>query len=181
MIISKENGFKQSLAWPARHSSWLEYGKAHQCDFHFYSKNSIMKNISNLQDFNIHVKFKLSALWIATMFCYVYGDFFTLFVPGRIENLMSGNSGVGSTSPIKLLLFAMLMTIPSVMIFLSLALKANVNRWMSLIIGTLFTLIMILVVSTSLGEWMIFYTYLGVVEIILTSLVVWFAWRWPKE
>jgi len=115
------------------------------------------------------------------MFCYVYGDFFTLFVPGRIENLMNGNSGAGSTSPTKLLMFAILMTIPSIMIFLSVALKPKVNRWLNLAMGVFFTAIMILVVSVSIDEWMIFYIYLGVVEIILTSLIVWLAWRWPKQ
>jgi hypothetical protein len=139
-----------------------------------------MINTSALQDFYVPVKFKLSALWIATMFCYVYGDFFTLFVPGRIENLISGNSGVGSTSPIKLLMFSILMTIPSIMIFLSVALKAKINRWINVAMGIFFTAIMILVVSTSMSEWMVFYTYLGSVEIVLTSLIVWMAWQWPK-
>lgn len=137
-------------------------------------------NKPSLEDFKINVKLKLSALWIAVMFCYIYGDFFTLFVPGRIENLMHGNSGVGMTTPSKILLFAIMMSLPPMMIFLSLVLKPAINRWANLIAGLFFTAIMILVVSTSIGQWMLFYTYLGTVEIILTLLILVHAWRWPK-
>jgi len=140
-----------------------------------------MKNNAQLQDIKINIKFKLSALWAAVMFCYIYGDFFTLFVPGRIENLMNGQSGTGDTTPIKLLMYAILMTLPSIMIFLSLILKAKANRWLNIVMGIFFTLVMILVVTISVSDWMIFYTYLGIVEIVITSLIVLFAWTWPKE
>ena len=143
--------------------------------------NANMTNANNLEDFKINVKFKLSALWVSVMLCYIYGDFFTLFVPGHIESLMSGNSGLGTTTPVKLLLFAILMTIPAVMVFLSLALRAKVNRLLNISVGIFFTAIMVLVVSTSIGDWMVFYIFLGIVEIIITSLIIWYAWKWPKK
>ncbi len=133
------------------------------------------------EDFKIDVKFKLSALWTAVMFCYIYGDYFTLFIPGRIKNLMNGNAGVGATTPLKLLMFAVLMTLPSVMIFLSLILKPAINRLFNIIVGIFFTLVMILIVGMSIETWMIFYCYLGLMEILLTSLIIWFAWQWPKK
>lgn len=88
-----------------------------------------------LQDFPINVKFKLSALWASVMFCYVYGDFFSLFLPSRLQNLLNGESGVGATTPLKLLMFAVLMTLPSLMVFLSLALKAKTNRRLNIALG----------------------------------------------
>lgn len=139
-----------------------------------------MINTNNLQDTPIHVKFKLSALWASVMFCYIYGDFFTLFVPGRIQHLMEGNSGAGDTTPLKLLLFAILMAIPPLMSFLSLILKPRINRMLNLLIGLFFTAIMVLVVATSMGTWMLFYTFLGIIEITITSLIVWYAWKWPR-
>lgn len=132
------------------------------------------------EDMPISIKTKLSACWIAVMFCYVYGDFFLLFVPGRIKNLMEGNSGAGTTTPLSLLAFAIMMTVPIVMIVLSLVLKPRINRMVNIAAGILFTLIMGLVVATSFGEWMIFYTYLGILEMILTILIIWQAWKWPK-
>lgn len=133
------------------------------------------------EDFQVNIKIKLSALWVAVMFCYVYGDYFILFVPGHIKNLMDGNSGVGTTTPLSLLGFAVLMTLPIVMIFLSVMLKAKVSRWANISVGIFFTLVMTLIVVTSKGQWMLFYIYLGLVEIILTSTIVWLAWKWPKQ
>lgn len=134
-----------------------------------------------LDNFKVNVKIKLAALWTAVMFCYVYGDFFSLFVPGRLQKLMDGHSGVGETTPYSLLSFAVLMTIPSLMIFLSVALKPNANRLLNLITGTLFTLIMLLILATSINKWMLFYGYLALIEVLLTILVIVHAWNWPKQ
>lgn len=131
------------------------------------------------EDFRINIKFRLAALWTSLMFCYVYGDFFSLFVPGRIQRLMDGNSGAGETTPIMLLAYAVLLATPALMIFFSIALKARLNRLLNIILGSFFTLVMILVTATSLGEWMLFYTFLGIVEIILTCIIVWQAVKWP--
>ena len=134
----------------------------------------------HLEDFKINIKLKLSALWVAVMFCYVYGDFFSLFVPGRIKDLMDGQSGVGATTPSSLLSFAIMMTIPSLMIFFSLVFKPQINRWTNIVAGVLFTLIMALILTKSISEWKIFYAYLACIEMILTGSVVWLALRWPK-
>jgi hypothetical protein len=133
-----------------------------------------------LENVRIDVKVKLSALWISLMFCYIYGDFFTLFVPGRIRGLMNGQSGAGPITPWVLLAYAVLLSIPPLMIFLSLILKPTINRIINIVAGIFFALVMVLVVVTSIDKWMIFYIYLGVIEIIITSLIVYQAWHWPK-
>ena len=40
------------------------------------------------QDFKVNIKLKLSLLWTSVMFCYVYGDYFQLYVPGKVEGLI---------------------------------------------------------------------------------------------
>jgi hypothetical protein len=134
---------------------------------------------NTLEDLKVNIKLKLAALWTSLMFCYVYGDFFSLFVPGRIQRLIDGESGAGETTPVMLLLYAVLLALPALMIFFSVTLKARLNRLLNIIMGVFFTLVMILVVLTSLSEWMIFYTFLGVIEIILTCTIVWQAIKWP--
>lgn len=134
---------------------------------------------NSLEDFKVNIKLKLAALWTSLMFCYVYGDFFSLFVPGRIQRLIDGESGAGETTPVMLLLYAVLLALPALMIFFSVTLKARLNRLLNIIMGVFFTLVMILVVLTSLSEWMIFYIFLGVIEIILTCIIVWQAIKWP--
>lgn len=134
---------------------------------------------TTFEDVKINIKIKLAALWTSLMFCYVYGDFFSLFVPGRIQRLMEGNSGAGETTPVTILSYAILLALPSLMIVLSVILKARINRLLNIFAGIFFTLVMVLVTITSLGEWMIFYTFLGIVEIILTCTIVWQAIKWP--
>ena len=40
------------------------------------------------EDFQINVKLKISALWVAVMFCYVYGDYIEIYVPGVLAEAM---------------------------------------------------------------------------------------------
>jgi len=130
-----------------------------------------------LADPPVSVKVKLSGLWTAVMFCYVYGDFFSLFKPGRLAQMQAGQTGAGPATQGTLRAFAALMSIPSLMIFLTLALKAPLSRWLNLISGTAFTLLMLAIIP---GTWA-FYFCLGSLEAILTASIVWLAWRWPRE
>lgn len=134
-----------------------------------------------LEDIKVNIRFKLSALWASVMFCYVYGDFFGLFTPGRIKDLMDGQSGMGTTTPFTLLAYAVLMTIPSLMIFLSLVLKPGISRWVNIITGIFFTLIMGLILVTTKSSWMLFYRYFAFIEIVLTGTIVWLSWKWPRS
>lgn len=81
-----------------------------------------------LEDKEVNIKFKLSALWISVMLCYIYGDFFEFYVPGKIKNLMANVTSIGPTTPILLLGFSISMAIPALMVFLSLTLKPRIPR-----------------------------------------------------
>jgi hypothetical protein len=126
----------------------------------------------------IPIKIKLAALWTSVMFCYIYADYFGLYVPGSLQDMIDGNMGpLGKSTQGVLLGTSLLMAIPSVMIFLSVALKAGVNRWLNITFGVIYTLI---IGITIVGAWR-FYQLFGAIEIVLTSLVVWYAWTWPKR
>ncbi len=96
-----------------------------------------------LQNPKINIKIKLSALWASLMAFYIYGDYFELYVPGKIENLINVNAKL--ESPTLLLIASMLIAIPALMIALSILLEPKINRILNIIFGTLFTLIVILV------------------------------------
>ncbi|NIG53240.1 DUF6326 family protein [Chitinophaga sp. Cy-1792] len=134
-----------------------------------------------LHDLKVNIKLKLSAMWAVVMFCYIYGDVFSLFVPSRLKGLLAGESGVGPTTPGKLVMFTAVVLLPALMVLLSLLLKATVNKWLNIIMGVVYTAIMILTVLSSLDPWWVFYTILGVVEILLTITIVITAARWPKH
>jgi hypothetical protein len=140
--------------------------------------NSTITN--SFEDIKVNTKIKLSALWVSLMLLYIYGDIFSLFVPQRLKGLMNGHMGVGETTPYKLLAAAILMTVPALMVLLSLVLKPKANRIVNIIAGVIYTIVMVLVVLISIDPWWIFYIFLGVVEIIITLLIVWQAWKWPK-
>jgi hypothetical protein len=67
------------------------------------------------------------------------------------------------------------------MVCLSIILKPTINKWSNIVFGIFFTAIMLLIATTSLTPWRTFYVFLAIVESIITSLIVWYAWRWPKQ
>jgi hypothetical protein len=138
-----------------------------------------MKNAGTaLDDIKIHVKMKISALWVSVMLCYIYGDYFGLYKPGALQGMLEGKMvPLGPTTQGVLLGTSVMMAIPSVMVFLSLALKPNLNRWVNIISGVIYTVIMLI---TMPGAWA-YYIFLGIVEVVLTALIVWYAWNWPKQ
>jgi hypothetical protein len=48
---------------------------------------------STLEDVRVGVRPKISALWIAMLILFAYGDIFGFFKPGQIEEVMSGEIG----------------------------------------------------------------------------------------
>jgi hypothetical protein len=128
-------------------------------------------------DINVHVRFKLFALWSSVMFFYIYGDYFQLYQPGQLQDILAGKTALGTLSQGVLLGMSAIMVIPSLMPFLSLVLPAGLDRWVNLVFGTIYTVIMIIAIR---GGWH-FYILYGLIEIILTALVVWYAWTWPRQ
>ena len=72
---------------------------------------------------------------------------------------------------------AILMLLPILMIFLSLALKAIANRWINMILGIVYACINLVIMVTTGGAWFYYYI-LAVVEVVFSALIVWYAWRW---
>ena len=127
------------------------------------------------QDVKIPVKMKLSALWVSLMLLYIYADILSLFRPGQVEEMLEGRMGPFPVTAGSLLTAAILMIIPAVMVFLSLTLKTKAARWTNITLGALYTLVN---VSNLIGETWMYYLSFGVVEIALTLIIVWYAWKW---
>ena len=94
-----------------------------------------------------------------------------------MDDLLAGElAGVRMTQAV-LLGSAVLMAIPSVMVFLSLALRAKANRWANAILGIAH--IVILAGTFFVGEVSVLYAFYAGVEFVLIVLIVWHAWKWP--
>jgi hypothetical protein len=133
--------------------------------------------VSQLSDVPIDIKVKLAALWAATMLCYIYCDYFELYMPGKLDAMMKGRLGPFDVTQGVLIGTSIMMAVPSLMVFLSVALRARSNRMLNIVVGIFFTLLMALL--TVAADWY-FYKLFAAIETTLTALVVWYAWTWPK-
>ena len=131
--------------------------------------------VSEMEEVRISVKIKLSALWGALMFLYIYADILSLYRPGKLEAALAGRMGPFSVTQGSLFTAALLMLIPAVMVFGSLALKPRVGRWVNIVLGVLYTAVN---VSNLVGETWAFYILFGLAEVALTLLIAWTAWQW---
>jgi len=139
-----------------------------------------MNTKKTLQDDKVNVKIILAALWVAVMFIYVYADIKTLFQPEIPEQIISGIVGGMTINQSFLFAAAILMSIPPIMILLSLILKPSVNRRVNIIVSFLHILLIIITRFVP-GKIWYYYIYYQSIEAIFHSLIIWYAWRWPIQ
>ena len=84
---------------------------------------------------------------------------------------------LGAVTQGVLMATATMMALPSLMIFLSITLRASTSRWLNIVIGAIYTAIQLAVIS---GSGWVFYVAIGSLEAALTALIVWTAWKWPR-
>lgn len=140
--------------------------------------NSEKKTATILEDVKINIKIKLSALWATVMFIYIYVDVFGFFKPGIIEDAIAGKVWKFQITQVWLLGVIILMTIPSLMVFLSLVLPVKANRWTNIIVGILY---IVVTLGMTIGESYAFYIFGSIVEAVLLLLIVVYAWKWPTH
>ncbi|MCE7983346.1 MAG: hypothetical protein DYG89_19405 [Caldilinea sp. CFX5] len=131
-----------------------------------------------LEDIKLNVKLKLAALWASFMFLYIYVDYFALYMPNKIEGILQGKVFVFDISQGFIFIGLALATIPMVMIFLSVALPAKVNRLTNIIVATIHIPYMLFNLA---GEVWVHMVFAAVVEVVLLLLIIGYAWKWPKQ
>jgi len=139
-----------------------------------------MKTINTFQDQKVNVKIILAALWIAVMFIYVYADIKTLFQPEIPQQIISGVMGGMTINQSFLFAAAVLMSIPTIMIILSLILTPRINRQVNIIVSFLLILLIIITRFVPSKIWY-YYIYYQSIEAIFHILIIWYAWRWPSQ
>jgi hypothetical protein len=128
------------------------------------------------------IRVRLSVLWLFATLNYIYADVFFC-----IDVLGSGKGGpaVLHFSPGAWLGIAILMEIPMAMILLSRILKPRANRCANIVAGIIETAAVLLtsfiLPAVHLTGTSSYYMFFGAIEVACTSMIVWYAWRWPKE
>ncbi|WKV12266.1 DUF6326 family protein [Marivirga harenae] len=126
-----------------------------------------------LENAKVNVKIKLSLLWASVLFCYLYGDYFELYVPDKVDSLLTGTNVLDS--PSKLLIASVVLAIPALMVALSVLLNPKFNRILNILFGILFTVMMVFIGISSITPWYSFYVFLAFLESLITILIVRFA------
>ncbi len=114
---------------------------------------------------------RISTLWIVVMFTMVYADILSFITPGELQKLWDGTAGVNLT-PGLLLVFAILLEIPVVMIYLSRVLKPTANRWANTVAVAVTIVYVIGGGSFNLPH----YIFFAAVEIGCMAYIVWSVW-----
>lgn len=136
------------------------------------------KQLQYFTDLRVNIKIQLMAMWATVMFCYVYGDYFELYVPGKTQGLLDGKNLLDT--PEKLFLAMLLLLIPALMIMFSVMVTAPINRILNMVFALMYTLLMILVGVSSISTWRSFYVFLALIEALITFMIFWKALKWPR-
>jgi len=117
------------------------------------------------------VKIILSASWIAVMLTYLLGDVLRIYA----GDFKPGEMGGRKITQNLLLGIAILMTIPIVMVFLSLTLNYPVDRWANIVAAIVFFGFNLLGLPTYRSA---YDRFLVIVGLGFNVLTIWYAWQW---
>ena len=132
---------------------------------------------THLDPVPVTVRVKLSALWAAMMFVYVYVDLFSLYRADIRADLDAGQVWSFTVGQGFLLGVTAYVAIPSAMVFLSLVLPARVARWANVVLGSAYLLT---VVGGAVGETWTYYLVGSALEVAALVAVIGYAWTWPR-
>jgi hypothetical protein len=116
-------------------------------------------------------KIKIAVLWSLFEFCIIAVSF-VLIQMAKTEEIVGG-------TPEEMLATVISSLIPPIMAFLSLTLKDSINRWLNIIVGIFF--VVMIPIGTGFG--MIQTAYLTsvivitIVEVLALALIIWYAWK----
>jgi hypothetical protein len=131
----------------------------------------------SLEDAKVHVRLKISALWVAVLLLYAYGDIFGFFAPGQIEEVSGGEIGGIEITQMFLFAVSVYIAIAAVMVFLSLVLAPRVSRWANIVLAALY---IVSIVASTIGE-AAYFVFLSILEVALLLLLIRYAWAWPRQ
>ncbi|MDI9312606.1 MAG: DUF6326 family protein [Limnohabitans sp.] len=132
---------------------------------------------NSLEDIKVSSKLKLAALWASLMFIIIYLDYFHLYMPNKIEDILKGRVFIFDISQGFLLVALAIVTTPALMIFLSVALPAKANRWANIIIAAIN---IPLILFNLTGEAWLHMMMGALIQVILLYLIIYYAWKWPR-
>ena len=126
------------------------------------------------------VQVKLAAAWTSFMFLYVYVDVLNFYKPGVLDGILDGLVWRFDVSPGLLTIFLVSVSIPAVMVWLSILLPAQANRTVNLVVAALLIPYSIFNAAGATWEWTAFYGISIGIEVLLLAFVLRSALKWPR-
>jgi hypothetical protein len=140
--------------------------------------NTDTRTTTELHDPPVPVRAKLAAAWTSFMFLYIYVDYFALYKPGVIDDILAGVVWEFDISQTLLTAFLTSVAIPILMVMLSMTLPARANRTINLVVASLYVPFSMF---NAVGEsWTYFYGLGVALEVIVLAVILRFAWTWPR-
>lgn len=135
---------------------------------------------SLLQNPPVSVQAKIAAAWTSFMFLYIYVDILNFYKPGVVDGILNGLIWKFDIDSTLLTIFLVSVSIPAVMVVLSMALPARVNRATNLVVASLLIPYSIFNAAGATWEWAAFYAISIGIEVLLLVFILRSAWTWPR-
>ncbi|WP_034341715.1 DUF6326 family protein [Deinococcus misasensis] len=135
---------------------------------------------SHFQNPEIPVQAKIAAAWTSFMLLYIYVDVLNFYKPGVIQGILEGRVWEFDISSTLLTIFLGSVSIPAMMVWLSMALSARVNRATNLIVAALLIPYSVFNAVGETWEWAPFYGISIGLEVLLLTFILRAAWTWPR-
>ncbi|WP_431973776.1 DUF6326 family protein [Micromonospora haikouensis] len=129
----------------------------------------------------IPVQAKLAAAWTSFMFLYIYVDYFHLYKPGTLDGILVGVVFEFDISPALMTVFLALISIPALMVMLSMTLTARANRTTNLVVASLYVPVTVFNAVGESWDWAPFYGLSIGIEVLLLAFILRSAWTWPRR
>lgn len=131
----------------------------------------------SFEDIKVNLKMKLASLWASLMFFIIYLDYFHLYMPGKLADIQTGKVFVFAITQGFLLIALGLVGIPALMIFLSVALPAKVNRLANIIVATVNIPFILFNLA---GEAWIHMVVGATVQVAILCMIIYYSWKWKR-
>jgi len=121
-------------------------------------------------------KIKVSLLWMFKIVADLVSGILVLLEPDVIDMIRAGELYGEALGPDVLLVLAVMLLVPLVMAFLTLALKGSANRWANIIVGIVFAGLGILNFADPAmhtGHQIL----VAIALFVAPVLIVWYAWK----
>lgn len=133
-----------------------------------------------LDDRPMPVQARLAAAWASFMFLYVYVDVLNFYKPGVVDGILDGLMWRFDVSATLLTVVLVSVSIPAMMVALSVTLPARVNRTVNLVVASLLIPYTVFNAAGTTWEWAGFYGISIGLELLLLAFVLRSAWTWPR-